>query len=188
MEYVIFDMEWNMPNGRFKITQNDVPLSAEIIQIGAVKVHEDLSVIDTFSSIVKPQVYTKIKREVTELTEISAEMLESGDPFQKVVKDFLEWCGDDYVFISWSPNDIYQLEDNMLFFGMDIDGLADCYDVQVMFDDQVTQDDRSFALSYAMWKFGIKPEYTHDALNDAINTVEVMKRLDFSEGLAGYEV
>jgi hypothetical protein len=57
-----------------------------------------------------------------------------------------------------------------------------------MFDDQVTQGDRSFALSYAMWKFGIKPKYTHDALNDAINTVEVMKRLDFSEGLAGYEV
>jgi hypothetical protein len=46
----------------------------------------------------------------------------------------------------------------------------------------------SFALSYAMWKFDIKPERSHDALNDAINTVEVMKKLDLSEGLDGYEI
>jgi hypothetical protein len=39
-----------------------------------------------------------------------------------------------------------------------------------------------------MWKFDIKPQRSHDALNDAINTVEVMKRLDLSEGLDGYEI
>lgn len=69
---------------------------------------------------------------------------------------------------------------------MDIDGLADCYDVQVMFDDQVTNEDRNFALSYAMWKFDIKPDMSHDALNDAMNTLKVMKRLDFSEGIDDY--
>lgn len=55
-------------------------------------------------------------------------------------------------------------------------------------NDQITQEDRSFALSYAMWKFDIKSERSHDALNDAINTVEVMKKLDLSEGLDGYEI
>ena len=39
-----------------------------------------------------------------------------------------------------------------------------------------------------MWKFDIKPERSHDALNDAVNTVAVMRKLDFSEGLEGYEV
>ena len=39
-----------------------------------------------------------------------------------------------------------------------------------------------------MWKFEIKPQRSHDALNDAINTVEVMKRLDLTEGLEGYEI
>ena len=71
---------------------------------------------------------------------------------------------------------------------MDIDVLPECYDAQIIFDDQITQEDRSFALSYAMWKFDIKPERSHDALNDAINTVAVMKKLDFSEGLEGYEI
>ena len=80
------------------------------------------------------------------------------------------------------------LEDNMLIHEMDIEGLPECYDAQIVFDDQITQEDRSFALSYAMWKFEIKPQRSHDALNDAINTVEVMKRLDLTEGLEGYEI
>ena len=57
-----------------------------------------------------------------------------------------------------------------------------------MFDDQVTQEGRDFALSYAMWKMEIKPAPSHDALNDAINTAEVMRHLDLSEGLEGYEI
>lgn len=80
------------------------------------------------------------------------------------------------------------LEDNMSIHEMDIDVLPECYNVQLVFDDQITQEDRNFALSYAMWKFDIKPERSHDALNDAINTVAVMKKLDFSEGLQGYEI
>ena len=71
---------------------------------------------------------------------------------------------------------------------MSIENLPKCYDIQLMFDDQITQEDRDFALSYAMWKMDIKPAPSHDALNDAINTAEVMRRLDFSKGLDEYEV
>jgi DNA polymerase III alpha subunit (gram-positive type) len=183
-------MEWNAPNARYRITQNDVTLNGEIVQIGAVKVNPDkeLTVIDKFNRIIKPQVYRRMQRVVTELTDITDEVVQGGDPFTEVVKDFLEWCGEDFVFVSWSPNDIFQLEDNMQFYGLDIDGLPACYDMQVMFDDQVTMEGRDFALSYAMWKFGIKPEMSHDALNDAINTVEVMRRMDLSEGIEEYEV
>jgi inhibitor of KinA sporulation pathway (predicted exonuclease) len=105
-----------------------------------------------------------------------------------VCKEFLEWCGEDFAFISWSPNDIYMLEDNMSIHGMDVEILPECYDIQLVFDDQITQDGKDNALSYAMWRFEIKPNRSHDALNDAMNTVEVMRKLDFSEGLEGYEV
>ena len=71
---------------------------------------------------------------------------------------------------------------------MDVENLPECYDIQLVFDDQVTQDGKDNALSYAMWRFEIKPNRSHDALNDAMNTVEVMRRLDFSEGVEGYEV
>ena len=100
----------------------------------------------------------------------------------------MDWCGNDSAFITWSENDILMIENNMIIHEMDIKRLPKCYDVQALFDDQVTQEDRPFALNYAMWKYDIKPQYTHDALNDAINTVEVMKRLDFSEGIEEYEI
>ena len=84
--------------------------------------------------------------------------------------------------------EIIALEDNMEYHGMPIDGLPRCFDIQLMFDDQVTMEGRDFALNYAMWKMEIKPALSHDALNDAINTAEVMRHLDLSEGLEGYEI
>ena len=188
MNYVVFDLEWNMPITRYRKVQNDVKLNAEIVQIGAVMVNEKLEIQDKYNAIVKPQVYPKMLKEITELTDISDEVARRGRPFEVVVKEFLEWCGDDYVFLSWSPNDIYQLEDNMLFYGFDIEDLPECYDMQVMFDDQITMEGRDFALSYAMWKFDIKPELSHDALNDAMNTVKVMRYLDFSQGIEEYVI
>lgn len=190
MNYIIMDLEWNLPLSRQRMIREPYKLNGEIIQFGAVKVDnlENLNIIDKFSEIVKPIYYTKMNKEVTSVTDITDEIINKGRPFKEVCKDFLNWCGEDFVFITWSGNDIFMLEDNMLIHNMDIDNLPECYDVQLMFDDQITQEGRPFALNYAMWKFEIKPKYTHDALNDSINTVEVMKKLDMSEGLEGYEV
>ena len=165
-------------------------LSGEIIQFGAVKIDnlQDLNIVDRYSEIVRPVFYTKMNKRVTEVTDLTDEAIGRGRPFEVVCREFLEWCGEDSAFITWSNNDIYMLEDNMSIHEMDIDALPECYDVQLLFDDQITQEDRNFALAYAMWKFDIKPERTHDALNDAINTVAVMRKLDFSEGLEGYEI
>ena len=190
MNYIVMDLEWNRPLSRQRIIREPVKLNGEIIQFGAARIDnlEDMNIVDRFSEIVRPIYYTKMNKEVTTVTDLTDETILQGKPFVEVCTEFLEWCGDEFVFITWSGNDIYMLEDNMSIHNMDIDQLPECYDVQLMFDDQVTQGDGNFALNYAMWKFGIKPERTHDALNDAINTVEVMKRLDFSEGLEGYEV
>jgi hypothetical protein len=44
------------------------------------------------------------------------------------------------------------------------------------------------ALSYAVWKLGIKVsgDHFHDALCDAKETAEVLKKLDLSNGLDEY--
>lgn len=190
MNYIVLDLEWNQPLSPQRMVREPLNLSGEIIQFGAVKIDSlnDLNIIDRYSEIVRPVYYTKMNKHVTEVTDLTDEIIEQGRPFETVCREFLDWCGDDSAFITWSENDIYMLEDNMSIHEMDIDILPECYDVQLLFDDQITQEDRSFALSYAMWKFDIKPERTHDALNDAINTVAVMRKLDFSEGLEGYEI
>ena len=109
------------------------------------------------------------------------EMIAGGRPFADVIGEFLDWCGEDFVFTTWSKNDILAVEDNMLYHGLDIDDLPECYDIQLMFDDQVTMYDKRMPLNYAIWKFDFKPEPQHDALSDAINTAEVFRRLDLEE-------
>ena len=190
MNYIVIDLEWNQPLSPQRMIREPFNLGGEIIQIGAVKIDnlQELNITDRYSEIVRPVFYTKMNKHVTEVTEMTDDDLTQGRPFTEVCAEFLEWCGDDYSFITWGDADIFMLEDNMSIHEMDIEVLPECYDAQVVFDDQITQEDRSFALSYAMWKFDIKPERSHDALNDAINTVAVMKKLDLSEGLEGYEI
>ena len=190
MNYVVLDLEWNQPLSPQRMVRKPIRLSGEIVQFGAVKIDslEELNIVERYSEIVRPVFYTKMEKHVTEVTDLTDEIVSQGRPFQTVCQEFLDWCGEDCAFITWSDNDIFMLEDNMTVHGMDTENLPVCYDVQLLFDDQITQEDRSFALSYAMWKFDIKPERSHDALNDAVNTVAVMRKLDFSEGLEGYEV
>ena len=190
MQYIVLDLEWNQPLSPQRMIREPFNLGGEIIQFGAVKIDslEELNITDRYSEIVRPVFYTKMNKNVTEVTDLTDEDIAQGRPFEVVCKEFLEWCGEDSAFITWSNNDIYMLEDNMIIHKMDVEGLPECYDVQLLFDDQITQEDRNFALAYAMWNFDIKPERTHDALNDAINTVAVMRKLDFSEGLEGYEI
>lgn len=39
--------------------------------------------------------------EVSEMLEITEDELKMGDDFASAAKEFLEWCGDDYEFITW---------------------------------------------------------------------------------------
>ncbi len=186
--YVVMDLEMNNSGTRFISEKNGIMLGAEIIEIGAVKLGPDLEVTGEYCEFVKPTAYMKVQNDVRELTGISTKQIWEGKLFPETITEFLEWCGEDAVFITWSVNDINVLEDNMLYHGMDIEQLPLCYDIQLMFDDQVTHEGRDFALSYAMWKFGITPARSHDALNDAVNTAEVLRRLDLSGGLDEYEI
>ena len=62
---------------------------------------------------------------------------------------------------------------------MHTEWISEAYDAQVIFDDQVTMENRNFSLGYVMYRFNIKPLKCHDALNDAINTVKILMNLDF---------
>ena len=186
--YIVVDLEFNRPNNRFRSKSNGVRLGNEIIQIGAVKLDIGMNEIDSFECKVKPKAYLKVNSEVKKLTKITNEEMWAGKEFRTAMKEFLEWCGNDAVLVTWSDNDIFVIEDNMRYHGMSTENLPECYDIQIMFDDQVSMNDRCMPLNYAMWKLGIKPAPAHDALNDAFNTVEVFRRLDLSEGLEEYAV
>ncbi len=161
-------------------------LHGEIIQIGAVKLDENYHILDTFKIIVSPKYYTGMHRKVTKLTGITAEELRYGFPFPVAFKHFKKWCGEEFSFLTWGPDDIDMLRNNMLIHEMDTKWIPITYDIQVIFDDQIAKEKRQVSLSYAMEKIGEPALESHDALNDARNTVCVCLHLDMVKGLAEY--
>lgn len=81
MKYVIFDLEWNQPysNDISFMKRTGLPVSGEIIQIGAIKLDEAFNLEDTFNILVKPQYLKKMHKHVSKLTHITTEDLELGD-------------------------------------------------------------------------------------------------------------
>ena len=51
MNYIIYDLEFNQPLSKDNSISD---LTFEIIQIGALKLNENLEVISTFNKLVKP--------------------------------------------------------------------------------------------------------------------------------------
>ena len=61
---VVFDLEMNQGYKPFNFSYHGVEQTfrGEIIQIGAAKVDESFSVVDTFSITMKPQIFRKLQR------------------------------------------------------------------------------------------------------------------------------
>ncbi|MBR0402380.1 MAG: PolC-type DNA polymerase III, partial [Lachnospiraceae bacterium] len=66
----------------------------QIIEIGAVKI-TDGQIVDRYSVFVRPTV--RISPETTRLTHIEDYMVRDADPIEKVLPEFLDWCGDAVV-------------------------------------------------------------------------------------------
>ncbi len=180
MTPIVFDLEWNQPlKGRTPVPG----LPDEIIQIGAAKIDLQGNVLDTFSQIIKPFYYTKLNKDVSELTLLTDADLEGGLPFAEAMDAFRAWCGSDFALLSWSGSDGHVLSRNCRKFGYPTDWLPDLFDAQLMFDDYEMQEDRSWPLNYALYHFQEKPDGAHNALADVISTVLVLKHLDLGEAL-----
>lgn len=97
MDYIVMDLEWNQnPYGK---SHCHTDLTFEIIEIGAVRVSDDRkTIVDSFQQVIKPRVFKKLHYKIQEITHFTEEELNDGKDFRKVIRDFLEWCGDDYIF------------------------------------------------------------------------------------------
>ena len=186
MKYIVLDMEWNQPRNAMAAIKKPIHLKGEIIQIGAVKLDDKFRTIDTFNMMISPKYYTKMHSKVAELTMISNQDLKNGQPFVKVFNQFSKWCGDNFCILTWGWDDIPMLEDNLVIYGIDKAWIPEHYNVQPIFDAQITKIGRQTALSTAMELVGEPPFEAHDALNDALSTACVCRHLDMQAGLKNY--
>ena len=190
MNYIVLDMEWNQPWPGSPSAKKVLPVQirGEIIQIGAVRVTADQQVKDEFQVLIRPKYYRHLNRRVSKLTGIKeAQLKEEGIPFREAMRQFVDWCGDDIIFLTWGFDDIAILRENLQLFGMETDWTDRWYNAQMIFNAQTDGSNAQKALKTAMEIFEIEATRpAHDALGDAYHTALICARLDLARGIMEY--
>lgn len=187
--FIVFDLEWNQPQSRESSAYRKVGdrLTNEIIQIGAVKLSPgELAPLDTFTTVVRPRYYRKLMDRVRKITHLTESELEEGPGFAEVIREFRRWSGENAVFLTWGPDDVSVLKQNLNFYGMDTGWINHWYDLQLIFNQQ-TGNTGQKSLAFAADHFQIEQcLQLHNALNDAYYTALVCEELDVYGGMENY--
>ncbi len=179
MNYIVFDLEWNQSNTGKEEEVNSLPF--EIIEIGAVKLNSERVKISEYHQLIKPQVYHELHHITQKLIHVQKEELEKGSSFVHAASEFLDWCGEDYIFCSWGPLDLVELQRNMKYYGMPPlnDRPIAFYDVQKLFS--IAYEDRKSrrSLEYAIDFLNIEKDIPfHRAISDAYYTAKIFATIE----------
>ena len=191
MYYITLDLEWNQAYAQKALAvqrQLSCRLRGEVIQIGAVKLDENMQPCGSYQIIVKPKYFKKLHRHVSELTGITQDQMDLGTPLPEAEASFRRWCGNDFVFLTWGPDDIPMLKENLNVHKINSEWLDRIYDLQLIFNRQTDRANKQRSLEYAMEYFEIPQRLpAHDALNDAYFTALVAAKLDVIKGIELYD-
>ncbi|SFB32851.1 Inhibitor of the KinA pathway to sporulation, predicted exonuclease [Acetitomaculum ruminis DSM 5522] len=150
----------------------------EIIEIGAVRLDENLDICDSFERLVKPE-YGQITSFIEEFTGISNEKVKEAASFSTVMDEFLEWIAEDTTVLSWSDTDFRQIKHESELKKYSNPKLGEILDKWVDFQKIFCEKigiEHMLSLSNAM--SGMNIEFAgreHSALADAGNTAALYK-------------
>ena len=186
MNFIIMDLEWN--NTYARKTKSFIN---EIIEIGAVKLDEELNIIDTFSSLIRPQIGKKLRGSVKELTSITNEDVRGGEPFTKVFSGFRRWVDPDSVILTWGDGDIRVLIDNYKYLnGIEIIPFLRRYADMQPYVQKILNTPKShqIGLSAAAQELGVdESEFSHHrAFDDSLLSAECLRKVYSKEAFAPY--
>lgn len=178
MNYIVYDLEFNQALSKDKNISN---ITFEIIQIGALKLNENLEVVSTFNRLVKPTVYLEIHPYIENLTQISTDMVMSHTQFPYVYNEFMNFVGDEeFVVCVWGSGDVKEFMKNIQFHKLKtLNNLKRYIDVQKLMSKYIkTPKGTKVGLGAAVEFFDISAtKEFHDAFNDAYYTAEIFKKL-----------
>ncbi len=191
MYYITLDLEWNQAYAEKALAVQKrlaCRLRGEVIQIGAVKMDKRMNICGSYQIIVKPKYFKKIHRHVSALTGITQEQMDMGTALPEAAERFKKWCGEDFAFLTWGPDDIPMLKENFHIHALPSEWLEErVYDLQHIFNTQTDGLKKQRSLEYAMEYYELKQNLpAHDALNDAYFTALVAQKLDVPKGVAEY--
>ena len=181
MNYIVMDLEWNQSSDGSEEVCKVLPF--EIIEIGAIKLNSERKMVGEFSELIRPQVYHEMHHITGKLIHLEMDELEKGQPFVDIEEKFRQWCGEDYLFCTWGPLDLVELQRNIRYYGLEpLGGGPIAYlDVQKLFS--IAYEDRKSrrTLEYAIDFLHIEKDIPfHRAFSDAYYTAKVLARMEES--------
>ena len=137
MNYIVMDLEWNMGSRKEELKM----MPFEIIEIGAVKLDDDMNETGRFSRLIRPRVYRNMHRINGSIVHISDRDLKDAESFEEVYSAFLVFCKEstsdegEYIFCTWGDSDLTELQRNINYFDcLPLgDGPIEYLDVQKLF-------------------------------------------------------
>ena len=160
-EYVIFDIE----------TTGLDPFEDKIIEIGAVKIKNGKKV-GKFSELINPEI--KIPAEISNITNITDDMVKNSRTIDKVLPEFIEFCKDSIVVAHNARFDVGFIKQKAKNYNLEFDNSV----MDTLFMAQTLLTDlKRFGLSNLVNYFNIPLEEHHRAYEDAKATGEVFIRL-----------
>lgn len=178
-DFIIFDLEWNMAGRNSRVSQEVAQVMPyEIIEIGAVKLDRNGEKKGSFQTFIKPVVYQELNHYVARVTNRGRNSLKFGQDFPTAMREFLEFCGDDYCFCTWSDSDAKPLKDNLAFHEMDEQLGVRVLDVQRAFTAVFEEGGPQRSIEYALDFLRIEKKHPfHQAVSDALYTGDVLREV-----------
>ncbi|UNP74734.1 exonuclease [Bacillus nitratireducens] len=167
--FIVFDIERN-----FRPYKSEDP--SEIVDIGAVKIDvSTMKVIGEFSELVKPS--APLTRHTTKLTGITKKDLIGVGNFPQIIEKFIQFIGEDFIFISWGKEDYRFLSHDCTLHGVECPRMEkeSRFDVQkFVFQAYEELFEHTPSLQFAVEQLDLTWEgRQHRAFADAENTANI---------------
>ena len=179
MNYIVFDLEWNQSDTGSEPEAKEIPF--EIIDIGAIKLNGERVMTEEYNQLIKPSVYHHMHKVTGNLIHLHMRDLKKGRPFEEVIKEFLSFCGTDFIFCTWGPLDVFERQRNMHYYKMTPlrDTPIRFLDVQKLFSIAYEDKKSRRSLEHAIDYLEIEKKIPfHRAYSDAYYTACILAGLD----------
>lgn len=197
MAFIIIDLEFNNLEGIHRYYPNiyaDYPelnsinLKNEIIEIGAIKLDNYMKPLEEFKAFIRPSAIPVLNPKISEITNIQEEDLKYGLSFQEGLEKLSMLIDEGDIICSWAKDDIIEIINNAIHYKYNnLDWLKNYLDLQE-YSTKILAKKKKLSLKNALEELKIKVDNNklHDALNDAIFTAEIFKRIYNSRVLKNY--
>ncbi len=183
MSYIVLDLEFNQA---YDFEKNKTILLIpscrfEIIQIGAVKLDDNFNIIDKINLYIRPNLYKEIHPYVKDITGLCEEFLQDKPFFKDAYIDFEKFLGtEEHIFCVWGNGDLKALYRNLSYYNMlKSDLILKYIDVQNLATKFLKYSKGGcigLKTAIELLELPIKEDF-HDALNDALYTAEIFKKI-----------